>query len=50
MRDEMTRDLLGARIDALSAKMDAQYTSIMNALDLNRRVETLERSKQTASA
>jgi len=49
-RDEMTRDLLGARIDALSAKMDAQYTSIMSALDLNRRVETMERSKQTASA
>ena len=48
MRDEMTRDLLGARIDALSAKMDAQYASIMNALDLNRRVESLERDKQSA--
>ncbi len=50
LRDEMTRDLLGARLDALSAKMDAQYASIMNALDLNRRVESLERDKQSASA
>lgn len=53
LRDEITqaridivRDSLGARIDALGAKMDGQYASIMNALDLNRRVETLERDKQ----
>jgi hypothetical protein len=50
LRDEITRDLLSARLDALSAKMDAQYASIMNALDLNRRVESLERDKQSASA
>jgi hypothetical protein len=51
LRGELTRDVLSARIDALSAKMDAQYASIMNALDLNRRLETLERDKQhTASA
>jgi hypothetical protein len=57
MRDEITqakieivRDSLGARMDALSAKMDAHYSSVMNALDLNRRVETLERDKQSASA
>ena len=53
LRDEITqaridivRDSMGARIDALGAKMDGQYASIMNALDLNRRVETLERDKQ----
>jgi hypothetical protein len=57
MRDEMTRDLLGARMEALSAKMDAmsarteaQYASIMNALDLGRRLDALERDKQAASA
>jgi len=53
----MTRDLLGARMEALSAKMDAmsarteaQYASIMNALDLGRRLDALERDKQAASA
>jgi len=53
LRDEITqakieivRDSLGARIDALGAKMDGQYASIMNALALNRRVEPLERDKQ----
>jgi hypothetical protein len=41
---------LDAKFDSLNAKMDAQYLSIMNALDLNRRVESLERDKQAASA
>src|SRR5665213_2065368 len=50
LRGDLSRDVLSARIDALSAKMDAQYASIMNALDLNRRVESLEREKQSASA
>ena len=60
VRGELTQvklDALGARLDGMnskmdgvSAKMDAQYSSIMNALDLNRRVETLERDKQSASA
>jgi hypothetical protein len=57
LRDEITqaridivRDSLGARIDALGVKIDANHTSVMNALDLNRRVETLERDKQSASA
>jgi hypothetical protein len=43
IRDEMTRNLLSAKLDALSAKMDAQYASIMNALDLSRCVESLAR-------
>jgi hypothetical protein len=30
--------------------MDAQYASIMNALDLDKRVGLLERDKQSASA
>jgi hypothetical protein len=47
---ELVRDSLSAKMDALGAKMEAQYASIMNALDLNRRVETLERDKQSASA
>ena len=57
MRDEMSRDVLGARLDALSAKIDAmsarseaQYASILNALDLGRRLDALERDKQSASA
>jgi hypothetical protein len=47
---EMVRDSMGARMDALSTKMDAQYSSIMNALNLDKRVEVLERDKQSASA
>jgi len=64
VRDEMTQtklEALSAKIDsgerlthakqeALSAKMDAQYASIMNALDLDKRVGLLERDKQSASA
>jgi len=64
VRDETTQaklDGLNARIDsgerlthakleAMSAKMDAQYASIMNALDLDKRVGLLERNKQSASA
>jgi hypothetical protein len=43
-------DSVNTKLDGVSAKMDFQYASIMNALDLNRRVETLERDKQSASA
>ncbi len=64
VRDEMTQtklEALSTKIDsgerlthakqeALSAKMDAQYASIMNALDLDKRVGLLERDKQSASA
>jgi hypothetical protein len=50
MRDEMTRDLLSAKMDAMSARTEAQYASIMNALDLGRRLDALERDKQAASA
>jgi hypothetical protein len=39
-----------AKIEALGAKMDYQYASIMNALNLDRRLEVLEREKQAASA
>jgi hypothetical protein len=59
IRGELTQVKLGAlgarldgmnsKMDGMSAKMDAQYSSIMNALDLSRRVETLERDKQSAS-
>ena len=38
------------KIEALSAKMDAQYASIMFSLNLDKRVESLERDKQSASA
>jgi hypothetical protein len=53
VRGELTQlklDALSAKMDGVTAKMDFQYASIMNALDLNRRVETLERDKQAASA
>jgi hypothetical protein len=50
LRDELILTKLDLRMDALTAKMDAQYLSIMNALYLNRRVELLERDKQGASA
>ncbi len=53
IRGELTQlklDSLSTKIDGVTAKMDFQYASIMNALDLNRRVETLERDKQPASA
>jgi hypothetical protein len=42
--------LTDAKLEALNAKMDFQYASIMNALNLDRRVEVLERDKQAASA
>lgn len=38
------------KLEALSAKMDYQYALIMNALNLDKRVEMLERDKQSASA
>jgi hypothetical protein len=53
VRGELTQlklDALSAKMDGVTAKMDFHYASIMNALDLNRRVETLERDKQSASA
>jgi len=34
LRDELILTKLELRMDALTAKMDAQYLSIMNALDL----------------
>jgi hypothetical protein len=43
-------DSVNTKLDGVTAKMEFQYASIMNALDLNRRVETLERDKQSASA
>jgi hypothetical protein len=46
LRDEMTH----VKLEALSAKMDYQYASIMNALNLDKRLEVLERDKQSASA
>lgn len=49
-RVEIVRDALGARIDALGTKIDSHDASIMNALDLNRRVETLERDKQQSAS
>lgn len=39
-----------AKFDAITAKMDSQHTSIMNALNLDKRVESLERDRQSASA
>jgi hypothetical protein len=53
VRGELTQvkmDALGSKIDGVSAKMDFQYASIMNALALDKRVEMLERDKQSASA
>jgi hypothetical protein len=39
-----------AKLEAIAAKMESQYVSIMNALNLDRRVESLERGRQSASA
>jgi hypothetical protein len=53
VRDELTQaklETMRAKMEALGAKMDAQYASIMNALDLDKRVGLLERDKQSASA
>ncbi|HEX9198645.1 MAG TPA: hypothetical protein VF865_03745 [Acidobacteriaceae bacterium] len=53
IRGELTQlklDSLSTKIDGVTAKMDFQYASIMNALDLNRRVETLERDKQQSAS
>jgi len=47
---EIIRDSLSAKMDAMSARTEAQYASIMNALDLGRRLDALERDKQAASA
>jgi hypothetical protein len=47
---EIIRDSLSAKMDAMSARTEAQYASIMNALDLGRRLDALERVKQAASA
>ncbi len=42
--------LTHAKLEALSAKMDAQYQSLLYSLNLDKRVEMLERDKQSASA
>jgi ribosome maturation factor RimP len=42
--------LTHAKLEALSAKMDAQYQSLLYSLNLDKRVEVLERDKQSASA
>ena len=39
-----------ARLEAISAKMDYQYNSLMNALNLDKRVEALEPERHPASA
>jgi TATA-binding protein-associated factor Taf7 len=39
-----------AKLEAINAKMESQYISIMNALNLDRRVESLERERHSASA
>jgi hypothetical protein len=46
VRDELTH----VKIEALSAKMDAQYQSLLYNLNLDKRIETLERDRQSASA
>ena len=43
-------DGMSSKMDGMSSKMDFHYASIMNALNLDRRVETLERGKQSVSA
>ena len=53
VRDELTLAKLeaqSAKLEAQSAKMDYQYASIMNALNLDKRIEVLERDRQAASA
>jgi hypothetical protein len=47
---EIVRDSLSAKMDAMSARTEAQYASILNALDVGRHLDALERDKQTASA
>jgi uncharacterized membrane-anchored protein len=52
-RDELMLARLetqSAKFEAFGAKMDYQYASIMNALNVDRRLEVLERDKQSASA
>jgi uncharacterized membrane-anchored protein len=52
-RDELMLARLetqSAKLEAFGAKMDYQYASIMNALNVDRRLEVLERDKQSASA
>jgi hypothetical protein len=44
-RDELTH----LKIEALSAKMDAQYASILFNLNLDKRVGILERDKQSVA-
>jgi hypothetical protein len=43
-------DLTHVKLEALTVKMEAQYQSILYSLNLDKRVETLERDKQSASA
>jgi hypothetical protein len=42
--------LTHAKLEAISAKMDAQYQSILYTLNLDKRVEVLERERQSPSA
>ena len=50
-RESKLRDeALAAKMEALSAKMDAQYQSLLYSLNLDKRAEVLERDKQSASA
>jgi len=52
VRGELTQlklDALATNIDGVTAKMDFQYASIMNALNLDKRVETLKRDKPRPS-
>jgi hypothetical protein len=43
-------DLTHVKLEALTAKMEAQYQSILYSLNLDKRVETLERDKQQSAS